>query len=81
LILSIQLASASVSVSVSVEQVFSISGRKACEARALLNSKHVIELVSVHQWLVDAGMVSTDAMGRSEKPAKDTKKFANLNLR
>ena len=67
--------------SASVEQVFSISGRVACEARASLNSRHVNELVCLHQWLVDAGMVSKESVGRSEKRTKDTRKFAYLNLR
>ena len=68
------------SASASVEQVFSISGRIACEARASLNSRHQNELVCLHQWLVDAGMVSKEAIGRSEKRAKGTKKFAYLNV-
>ena len=39
------------------------------------------ELVCLHQWLVDAGVVSKKAVGRSEKRTKDTRKFAYLNLR
>ena len=67
--------------SASVEQMFSISGRIFCAARASLSSSHVNELCYLHQWLVDEGMTSKEAADASEKHSKVIKKFAYINLR
>ena len=67
--------------SASVEQLFSVAGRVVTTARASLNSRHVNELCSLHQWLIDDGMITKEAAAELEKRAKTTKSFAFLNLR